>query len=278
MKTIVYQSYRTVDVPEWITRCMETVKSWAELKGFDYEFIDDRLFEYVPDWYLEIACGQIELIADLARLEIARKFLQKGYDRTIWVDADVVIFNPEKFTIKSSIPYAFCREVWIGVAKDGKVLCSTKVNNAVTVFTKDNTILDIYINTCKDIVKLKGDSIDKLDISTRFLTNIYEQWPDLPLLTNVGLFSPAVIYSIVSGSDEYIELYINKFGYPVQAANLCASHRNYNLAPGIIIDDNMFLKAVDKLIVTKGSVVNNKLRRGEMKSWKSDLILPLSGK
>ena len=260
MKTIVYQSYRTVDVPQWITSCMETVKNWAALKKFDYEFIDDRLFEYVPDWYLKIVDGEMALISDLARLEIAREFLREGYDRTIWVDADIVIFDPEKFDVESSRSYAFCREVWLAARANGRVTYATKVNNAVTVFTKDNTILDTYINTCKAIVKHQGDSVHRLDISTSFLTAINQKWKCLPLLTNVGLFSPIVTYSIATGEERYVELYINKFGYPIQAANLCSSYRNYSITHDKILDDDIFLLAVNKLIATKGNVVNNKLQ------------------
>ncbi len=42
MKTIIYQSYRTENVPTWISTCMQTVKDWATLKGLDYQRIDDN--------------------------------------------------------------------------------------------------------------------------------------------------------------------------------------------------------------------------------------------
>ena len=53
MKTLVYQSFRTSDVPGWVTRCMKSVRGWAADRGFDYQFFDNRFFEYAPDWYRE---------------------------------------------------------------------------------------------------------------------------------------------------------------------------------------------------------------------------------
>ena len=53
MKTLVCQSFRTSDVPGWVTRCMKSVRGWAADRGFDYQFFDDRFFEYAPDWCRE---------------------------------------------------------------------------------------------------------------------------------------------------------------------------------------------------------------------------------
>ena len=55
LKTLVYQSFRTTDVPLWIERAMKSVRDWAEVRGYDYEFIDDKIFDLVPEWYLKKA-------------------------------------------------------------------------------------------------------------------------------------------------------------------------------------------------------------------------------
>ena len=55
MKTVVYQSYRTTSVPAWIDECMKSVRRWAQLKGFEYVFFDDEIFERVPSWYRQKA-------------------------------------------------------------------------------------------------------------------------------------------------------------------------------------------------------------------------------
>lgn len=257
MKTIVYQSYRTFNVPTWITPCMKTVKSWAEKKGFDYEFIDDRLFDYVPDWYIKKTNNNILPISDLARLELAKEYLAKGYDRTIWVDADVVVFDIDHFNIDVTEEFAFCHEVWMDKLSNGKANYRLGVNNAVTVFIKNNNILDFYIYVCKSLVKNKPGHIDKLDVGTKFLSTLYHN-VYFKLLTNVGLFSPAVMHGIATEERNYVNKYMRTFGFPIQAANLCSSLKDmyYN---GLIIDDNIFHTVIDKLVNTKGSIVNNYL-------------------
>lgn len=73
MKTIVYQAYNKIKSPQlsdWMTACMKTVEDWAAARGFDYEFMQDRLFDYVPPWYAEKVNRHILLVSDLARLPI----------------------------------------------------------------------------------------------------------------------------------------------------------------------------------------------------------------
>ena len=42
MKTLVIQSFRTHSVPPWIERCLDSVRRWAALRGYDYRLTDDR--------------------------------------------------------------------------------------------------------------------------------------------------------------------------------------------------------------------------------------------
>ena len=111
MKTLVYQSFRTSDVPGWVTRRMKSVRGWAADRGFDYQFFDDRFFEYAPDWYREKVKHHRLLVGDLARLELGKKFLAEGYDRTIWIDADVIVFDSENFNVDIREDFAFCRNI-----------------------------------------------------------------------------------------------------------------------------------------------------------------------
>lgn len=256
MKTIVYQSYRTFNVPTWIEKCMETVKKWAKVKGFDYEFIDDRLFEYVPKWYAEKSNNNILLISDLARLELAKEYLGKEYDRTIWVDADIVVFDIDNFKIDITEEFAFCREIWVDKLPNNKIRYGGGINNAVTVFTKKNSMLEFYIYACKSLVKNKAGNIDKFDVGTRFLSSLY---PNVyfQLMTNVGLFSPYMMWSIATDKSDFIEQYMKKFKFPMQAANLCSSLKNTHYNDG----DYIYNKVFDNLINTKGKIVNQHIQR-----------------
>ena len=73
LKTIVYQSYRTHDVATWLQRCMRSTRGWAATQGFDYRFIDDSFFDCLPDWYRRSAGGNMQVLANLARLVVAKQ-------------------------------------------------------------------------------------------------------------------------------------------------------------------------------------------------------------
>jgi hypothetical protein len=246
---------------------MMTVRHWAELKGFDYVFFDDRIFERVPVWYQEKVDKQIQLMSDLARLEVAKEFLSGEYKRAIWVDADVVVFDESRFDINVTEEYAFCHEIWIeqlsalnaarrglrNFKRDG-IYCRQRVNNAVAVFTNGNSFLEFYIQACKQLVKNKPPPISNLEVGTLLLTELHSRI-SLPLLTNVGLFSPHLMRDIASGGGKLVENYREQFGSPIRAANLCASYANKEYE-GITAGDDVYQIVLDKLMKTAGAVVN----------------------
>jgi hypothetical protein len=246
---------------------MMTVRNWAARKDFEYVFFDDRMFERVPAWYQEKVDHQIQLMSDLARLEIAKEFLSGQYQRTIWVDADVLVFDEDRFDINVTEEYAFCHEIWIeqlsalnaarrglrNLRRDG-IYCRQRVNNAVAVFTKGNSILEFYIHACKQLVKTKPVPISNLAVGTLFLTELHSRIT-LPLLTNVGLFSPHLMRDIASGGGKLLGIYREQFGSPIRAANLCASYANKEYE-GVTVGDDVYHVVIDKLMETAGDVVN----------------------
>lgn len=272
LKTVVYQSYRTTGVPAWIERCMRTVRAWASSKEFEYVFIDDRLFDYVPRWYRERVGGQVQLVSDLARLVLAREFLAGEFQRSVWVDADVLVFDPARFEIGVDAEYAFCREVWVEkfslrrAARGGlKALrrpglyCRRRVNNSVAVFTRGNSLLDFYIHACEQTVGGARGEISNLQVGTFFLTSLHRKFA-LPLLDDVGLFSPLVMRDIAAGGGPCLKVYAEEFGTPVRAANLCASYsgREYD---GVSLTERTYDAVSERLLETRGEIVNRYTRK-----------------
>lgn len=258
MKTIVYQSYYGDETPIWLQKCMQTAKDWAQLKGFDYQR-EDNLFDYVPDWYRDKAQGKISLIADLARLNMAKKFLAQGYEQSIWIDADVVIFAPDKLTFDTTENCLLCREFWLGTKKDNNsgeetLSCQEKVTNSILFFTKDNSFLDFYIYACQSIMKNQTDQFSHLAVSTEFLSELY-QVVELPLLYHMGLFSPLLMQGLVEEKAEIIQFYAKSLRSPIYAANLCFSFRN-KVCRGVLMTDKLFEDVTDMLISTKGETIN----------------------
>ncbi|MFC1826897.1 glycosyltransferase family 2 protein [Thermodesulfobacteriota bacterium] len=254
MKTIIYQSYRTEDVPGWISHCMESVRKWADTNKFDYRFIDDELFSYVPDWYREKVDRQINLVSDLARLNLARKYLDEGYDRTIWIDADIIIFHPEHFHISIANGYGFCHEVFTKISPEGEITNFIHVNNAITVFEKNNKFLDFYIYSCEQIVRNKKE-LTHTSVGTQFLTATHHFLCN-QTMRNMGLLSPLIMNSIAGKKKHLMEMYMKAFGSRMFAANLCASYRNRNVQ-GISMVDDIYETVISQLNETKGDILNH---------------------
>ena len=254
MKTVVYQSYRTSDVPAWIERCLASVRQWAAAQGFDYRFVDDRFFDYAPAWYRTRVSGNILLVSDLARLELAKELLGEGHSRAIWIDADVLVFAPQRFHIDVTQGYAFCRELWLAPsAQPGRLVGTLRINNAVSVFAADQRFLDFYIDACERIVRGAQEQLSTLSVGTRFLTELHKLVP-FPLIEQVGLFSPVLMRILADGQiSEALTLYQQTTGAPIHAANLCASFRN-TLADGVDMTDELYGRVIDHLLAAMPGV------------------------
>lgn len=256
MATIVYQSFRTHDVPEWMSRCMDSVRNWAAQQGYEYRFFGDELFEFVPDWYQNRINNQIHLVADLARLEIAKQFLDEGYEKAILVDADVLVFSPEAFLLPLDKSYSFCREVYVAQDVQSNLVAYKSVNNAVTMMCKGNTFLHLYIDACKHIVAQRS-KLQHTSVGTAFLTSMNQQFP-IDHIHQLGLFSPLVMRDIVNGSGEALALYMKAFNHPVNAANLCFTF-NGTEAKGVKMTPGLFDSVIDGLLESKGRLINQYL-------------------
>jgi hypothetical protein len=253
LKTVVYQSYRTHNVAPWISRCMKSVRDWTVSRGFEYRFIDDRFFDYVPDWYRQGAGGNVQVVTNLARLAVAGDLLSNGYDRTIWLDADMLIFDPHAFEIDVREQFAFCREVWL-TTRWGATVKMPGVNNSATVFLAGNSFLDYAIWAHEDLVR-RGTQILPHGTTTRLLTGLHAAAP-MPLLHNIGLLSPVIARDILEGEHRLVVEYALAHGAPIHAANLGASVRGEVSEAGVF-DDNDFAAIADTLLRTRGAIFND---------------------
>jgi hypothetical protein len=254
MTTVVCQSYRVEDVPGSIRRCLETVSDWVARRGFDYRFEGDEFFDRVPGWYRDKVDQSKLPMSDLARLLWARALLGQGAQRVIWIDADVVVFDPDNFTIPNGLDYAFCREVWLRRGGRDKLLATEGVHNAVCVFAAGNAFLDFYIHACEEIVRGADGPVLSHQVGPDFLGRLADVIGG-HLLTNVGLFSPIVTADIAKGGGRAATAQRRAFGHPVHAANLCASFLN-RPDDGFTLTEKIMTRATDRLIETKGAVVN----------------------
>jgi hypothetical protein len=222
MKTIVYQSFRTENVPAWISTCLDSVREWAKRQGFAYQFFDDSFFDFVPRDVYPRAREHVCMLADYARLVAAKRLLTQGWERVIWLDADALVFNPAEFTIPVVKGYAFCREVWMDRVAFGRPQFKLTVNNAVSVFCQDQAVIDFYLDSANAI--LRSDApLNALSIGTDFLVKL-QRARKFPLLTNVGIFGPEMTFRYLQDDERFLRPYLNYQTSPIYAANLCLSH------------------------------------------------------
>jgi hypothetical protein len=234
---------------------MDTVCNWAGGIGADYEFIDDALFDAVPDWYLQKAKGAVTVVTDLARLVVARNYLADGYDRAIWVDADVVAFAPEHLAIPEDWPFAFCREVWVRLDSDGALVFTQKTNNALCAFhASDTRFLNHYIDACEIMIRDREEPLEGAEVGTEYLTAL-QQIMRFPVLQNVGLLSPLLMNEIATGGERLTAHYVTRLGGSLGAANLCASLAGRTI-DGVTLTEAFFDTVIDRLLTSRGSGLN----------------------
>ena len=243
--TLVYQSFRNHNVPVWIQRCLESAQAWTKKEGYSYRFIDDELFEYAPDWYRQKVSDNVQLVSDISRLMLARRFFAEGYDRVIWIDADVLIFDPANFSVKTEEGVHFCREIWADADLDGNVIHQKKFNNSVCVFHQGNVFLNFYIDACLKLVAGRSN-IPHVLIGTTFLTALKEIYP-FPEITNVAITSPALVHDLLTDNSRFIEKYVEWHAAPVYAANLCGSMQ-HQVFQDVEISDSAMSVVVQKLL------------------------------
>lgn len=260
--TIIVQSFRTQNVPAWIDGCMATVRDWAASRGHAYHFIDDAIFALAPDWYREKAQHNVCLVTDLGRLvEMRRLLTLPGVRRTIWIDADVLIFDPDGFDPPDDVPYAFCREIWVRAQHDGAGRTALGavplVNNAVCLFQRDNPLIDFYIHAAQEVIRAVDDPTHH-QVGTLFLTQLEALLPNLPLMKDVGLFSPIVTVDAARGGQTAARFFMRHLGQPIHAANLCRSLVG-KPTDGVIMTEADCAALTERLLADGGACFNDLL-------------------
>lgn len=242
MRSVVVQSYRT-ESPDWLQVCMRSVKDWALQQGHEYQFVDDRLFDYVPAQVMRAPPSTVLPLTDLARLGLLKDLLNSGYDRAIWVDADVLVFRPEHFRIPDVCGGMLCREVWTYEDEDGQIKHRPGINNAVAVFDRGHPLLDFLHHAALELfAQLRPEQIHSSRIGTDFYTLLGRIYP-MRLLTQVGCFSPIITRALLSGErTDLLREYGEQFGHPFHAVNLCRFK---------LIDDSVLGELDRKHIVTE---------------------------
>ena len=221
--TLVIQSHRQPMPFAWIETCMSSVKYWADINNYHYEYIGDELFDSIPQALLSKIRNQIVVATDLARLKLLQNRLADHYKTVIWCDADFLIFSPETFHLPES-PYSLGREVWIqnNSKNPDKLITKTKVHNAFMMFRENNNFLDFYTETAERLLTLNNGSISPQFIGPKLLSALHNI-AQCHVLETAGMLSPLVIRDIANRGGAALTLFQRKSNEKISGANLCNS-------------------------------------------------------
>jgi hypothetical protein len=260
MKTLIVQSYRTTQVPGWIHTALSTVKRWAASRQYDYQFLGDEFFNWAPAWVRQQFSSHLFPLTDLARLYLLKDGLKRGYQRVVWVDADVLIFDPENFSVNTTSGFAFCREHMLTQLPDGGIRSEQPgINNAVMVFEQGQPMLDFYLYAAESRLKhIHPLKLQRTGLGPDLLQKLSLVLP-LELLTHVGLFTPLLMQELAAGHSRAAKLYAGQSGVPLTAANLCHFVRHHADEQKKQQIDAIYERAIAILMGSRGEVINRHL-------------------
>lgn len=221
--TLVIQSHRSPLPYPWLTHCLESVRQWCELNQYEYQFLNDEIYDYLSEELWKKVKDQKVIASDLARLHVLQNALQKEFETVVWLDADFLIFDPVKFVLPIE-PYAVGREVWVQHDKHGKLKVYKKVHNAFLMFRRGNSFLDFYAETAERLLQQNQGAVPPQFIGPKLLTALHNV-SQLPVMEIAAMLSPMVIRDILKGGGDALQLFIEYSPRPVVGANLCISSR-----------------------------------------------------
>jgi hypothetical protein len=251
--TIVIQTFRNHNIPDWIKRCVDSVKSWASLHGHDYSLAGDEFFDLCGPDYLARGNKNPQAITNLARLVATRQRLDAGYQRVIWMDADVFVFNPMELLFEFPVEdlttgYAFGRELWLFRQPSGSPsISSPRAHNAATFFTPRAVDLDILIFLIRHI-DAKRELVSNYQVGVSLLRGLQYSLM-FPTFSHVGNFSPLLIRALAQRDETLLRWYGRACHYEQCAANLTLSQQDQ-------ITEDLMWRAMDLLEMGAGEALN----------------------
>ena len=246
--TLVVQSFKSGEIPGWLNACLNSVRLWANKAGFDYQFVDDEIFDLLPKNYRQIADKRVPILTDLGRLLLIRRAISGAYSKAIWVDADVLVFDPALLRIPSDVGHAFCREIWVqnDPNKKGAFRVYRNVHNAVCLFERGDSFLNFYIYACERIVTASRGLVPNQIVGTKFLTALHNIVA-FPLINSIGMLSPVVLRDVALGGGAAMDYLIRELQVPLAAVNLCMSLAGGS-AGGVELSDQRMELICDNLM------------------------------
>lgn len=223
--------------PEWVQRCLQSVRQWAQLHGHTHQCIEDKLFDFLPDDLRSKCLPRHRLIAtDIARLRWCEHALAEGAEAVLWLDSDTLILDRSWQPPEAN--YAVGREVWVQ-PKDAGWRSYKKVHNAALLFCRGNAFLPYYRHAAEQIVHAhQGRHMVPHLVGPKLLTALHN-FAAHPVMEEAALLSPWTIQDWLAGHGPSLDTFLRDTVAVPALINLCQS----SVANGELSDEQM-LKAV----------------------------------
>lgn len=220
-ETLVIQSHRSPAPYPWIERCLASVRQWSSARGFRYCFLGDELFDAVPGELMDKTRDQRVVATDLARLRVLQEALRAGFGSVVWLDADVLVFDPGRFILPPD-SCAVGREVWVQRDAKARLRVYRKVHNACLLFRRGNSVLDFYAETAQRLLRLNSGAMPPQFIGPKLLSALHNV-AQFPVMERAAMLSPPVIEDTLGEGGEALALFLDHCVEAPAAANLCVS-------------------------------------------------------
>jgi hypothetical protein len=260
MRTLVIQAW-TGDRPRFIDRCLETARAWSDLHGFEYRFETDALLADVPDSYRRAVSGLVMPMTNYGRLLLLRRALQSGYDRAVWCDADVVIFDPAALHLHDVHDYALTREVWTDIDKAGTVRHDVNVAGCLMVFERTSPVLDFVLHALAQRAE-QSPITEPRGSFTRMLTDLNKVVP-LRTVRHVGMLSPLLLRELVRGTTRHVPGHMQTVGAPLCGVNLSAAFLDV-VHRGLHTTESVYEDVIRRSLAGHGEVFNRHVSEVEV--------------
>ena len=222
MTLTVFQS-APLDRPAWIDRCMASVRNWAALQGWSYQFIGDEIFDLVAPELRAKLKGRTPILADIARLELMQQHLDKEGGQALWIDADSLVLNPHWCPVFDS-PASFGQEFWVqdDPGCDGWRHYQSP-HNAFISFSAGSPILPFLRYAATNLLeRVDTQKLAPQFVGPKLLKALHNLCP-FTLHEQAGALSPALAIELVKEPGPAVNYYRDKGGPALSVVNLCQS-------------------------------------------------------
>lgn len=247
--SVVVQSFHA-EPPAWVTRCLDSVRAWAEGAGHGYRFLGDELFDRMPGWARAKTAQRPMVASDLARLAVLHDIVQDG-ETAIWLDADVFVIDGTRLSahLDLSAGYLLGREHWVQGPLKGGPRVRSSVHNALCAFRPDNPFLAFYRDAAERILaRHDGELMVPQLLGPKFLTAL-DNMIGLPATSAVNMASPLVLADLAAGGGPALDALRAASPVAPAALNLCHSYAG-GAADEVTVTPALMTAAIERLRTT----------------------------